>query len=60
VAAPASSVAMFNSILSISAAMLSKLISSDLASSALASAAAIFKGTASIAGTFGALVVLLQ
>ena len=51
---------MFRSILSISATMLSKLISSDLAASALASSAAASEGTASvavmlsIAGTFEA------
>jgi hypothetical protein len=51
---------MFSSIFSISAAMLSKLISSDLASLALASSAVAYEGTASvavmlsIADTFGA------
>jgi hypothetical protein len=51
---------MFSSILSISATMLYKLISLDLAASALASSAAASEGTSSvavmlsIAGTFGA------
>jgi hypothetical protein len=49
VAAVVSSAAMFSSILSISAAMLSKLIPSELASSALASSAAAYEGTASVA-----------
>jgi hypothetical protein len=46
VAAASSSAAMFSSILSISATMPSKFISSDLASSALASPVAASEGTA--------------